>query len=228
MEKKDFDLWVDKEGLVVVLAKCIMGDITAPIDLIDWIYKRCRTVPDYLFYNNIKTVLYGFDEKGTSSKALAKRLAKSEYGSETGMVLLHIINDFESSQKGTWMAYLLDSLSKGYIEPDECIYYCMIMAKISVKGLLFLKNNVKKMSIYNISADELVLIELKNNALMYENIDDGLSFRKEAYYIDKYALSYNEDEKYGSRSDKNSGIPSIEKFPPQPVYLATGTRKYSE
>lgn len=81
MEKKDFDSWVDKEGIVVALSKCIMGDITSPIDLINWIYKRCRTVPDYLFYNNIKTVLLGFDEKGTSSKALAKKLAKTEYGS---------------------------------------------------------------------------------------------------------------------------------------------------
>lgn len=61
--------------------------------------------------------------------------------------------------------------------------------------------------------------ELKNNALMYDACDDGIAFELEAYYLDKFALSYD-DDKYGY-SSKRDGIPEDDKLPKVVVNLTT-------
>lgn len=46
---------------------------------------------------------------------------------------------------------------------------------------------------------------------MYDACDDGIAFELEAYYLDKFALSYD-DDKYGY-SSKRDGIPRMINFP---------------
>lgn len=99
-------------------------------------------------------------------------------------------------------------------------FICKLIKDLSVPALMFLKKNVHKSVLYHITEENSFLIkELKNNALMYDACDDGIAFEIEAYYLDKFALSYD-DDKYGY-SSKRDGIPEDDKLPKVVVNLTT-------
>lgn len=169
---------------------------------------------------HVECMLNGLDKKGTIKRKVGKKLAESNYGADSGFMLLKYLESYEYPEKGKCMAYLLDSLSRDFISVDECLLFCKLIKDLSVSALMFLKKNVHKSVLYHITEENLFLIkELKNNALMYDACDNGIAFELEAYYLDKFALSYD-DDKYGY-SSKRDGIPEDDKLPKVVVNLTT-------
>lgn len=197
----------------------LSGDIN-PLDVLVELQKIGKSIPDILFYKNIECMLNGLDKKGTIKRKVGKKLAESNYGADSGFMLLKYLESYEYPEKGKCMAYLLDSLSRDFISVDECLLFCKLIKDLSVSALMFLKKNVHKSVLYHITEENLFLIkELKNNALMYDACDNGIAFELEAYYLDKFALSYD-DDKYGY-SSKRDGIPEDDKLPKVVVNLTT-------
>ena len=203
----------------------LSGDIN-PLDVLVELQKIGKSIPDQtdkfevLFYKNIECMLNGLDKKGTIKRNVGEKLAESSYGADSGFMLLKYLESYEYPEKGKCMAYLLDSLSHDFISVNECLLFCKLIKDLSVPALMFLKKNVHKSVLYHITEENSFLIkELKNNALMYDACDDGIAFELEAYYLDKFALSYD-DDKYGY-SSKRDGIPEDDKLPKVVVNLTT-------
>ncbi len=215
-----------EEDIFEIALRILMGDYTSLVDFLKLLKDKCVTIPDMLFYRNFEKVMLGLDEKKTSAKMVGEKLAQSEYGSNVGVVLINYICSFESSEKGKCMAYLMDATSKGFITPSECIRFCRYLKDVSLGGLLYLKNNVHKKTVRGDMEDYPYILELKNNGLMYNNSGVGSSFELDAYLLDKYSLSYDDDEKYGGYSEKLKGLPGLSEFPPVPVYISGGTEPY--
>lgn len=197
----------------------IEGDSTASIDMLKNSLSMVQNIPDYLFYCNLKSVWSELGHCDTAKRKIGKKLAQSEYGSKYGQVLLHYINAFESEEKGKFLACLLDSVSHDFIDVNECFIYCKYIVEVTLPSLIYLKKNINKKVIYNTRNDKVYVKELLRNGLMYEAEKNGKGFDLDAFYLDKFSLSYNE-EKYGY-TDKNEGIPKAEDFPKVPVYLTT-------
>lgn len=216
----------DDEKLFETVLKILMGDVSSVIDTLNIIRNYCKSIPDKIFYNNLQAMMLDMDHNKTSAKKVGTILAKSEYGFDSGLVLLKFLYSFETPQKGKCMAYLLDSVSKEFITPMECMRLCRYLNDISLMSLIYLKNNVSKKTVQGSIEVYPYIMELKNNGLMYENSGSGLSFELDAFLLDKYSLSYDEDNKYGSYSEKYKGIPDISSFPEIPVYLSAGSEPY--
>lgn len=228
MNSKKFNELIKTEGLGVSVIKLLMGDITSSIDILKIVKDNCISIPDILFYSNFEAVMEGLTEKKVNAKKVGEKLAQSEYGSKTGMVLLKYVYSFETPQKGKCMAYLMDAVSKDFITPTECMRLCRYIYNLSLNSLLLLKNNVHKKTI-NTSIDDYPYInELKNNGLMYESSGSGLSFELDAFLLDKYSLSYDDENKYGGYIEKYKGIPDFSDFPQVPVYIISGSEPYMQ
>lgn len=217
---------VEKDGIDEVVIKMLMGDVTSSVDLLKIIKTNCKSIPDKLFYKNVEMVMKGLDDKKTIARKVGERLAKSEYGYDVGIVLLKYIYSLELPQKGRAMAYLLDAVSKDFIEPNECMRLCRYINIISFRSLLFVRENVSKKRIHETLEDHAYITELEKNGLLYNCSGSGLAFDLDAYLLDKYSLSYDDENKYGGFADKFKGIPSLDSFPTKPVYLSTGDVPY--
>ena len=157
------------DDLYELSLKVLMGDVSSAVDIMKTIKKNCKSIPDKIFYRNLEMVMKGMDEKKTSSKKVAEKLARCEYGSNTGVVLLKYIYSFEIPDKGKCMAYLMDAVSKDFIHPIECMRLCKYINNTSLKGLLYLtlKNSrrdrelISRMLILPTSVDEAASISLR-------------------------------------------------------------------
>lgn len=191
-----------------------------PIAISEFIEELKQSIPDMLFYKNVECLFEGLNEKETAKRKVSRKLANSNYGADSGYILMKYLQSYEYPQKGKCMAYLLDALSHELIDIDECLYYCKTLKDVSLPALIYLKENVHKMVIYNINDSNRYLIkELERNNLMYEAAKNGIAFEREAFVLDKFALSYG-TEKY-RYNEKMEGIPRNEDFPKVPVHLIT-------
>lgn len=204
---------------VELFIRFIEGDSTASLDMLNKSISMVKNIPDYLFYRNLKSVWLELGHCNTVKRKIGRKLAQSEYGSKYGQVLLHYIISIESEEKGKFLACLLDSVSHDFIDVNECFIYCKYIVDVSSPSLIYLKENVNRRVIYNLRDDKVCVKELLRNGLMYETAENGKGFDLDAFYLDKFSLSYHE-EKYGY-TDKNEGIPKEEDFPKVPVYLTT-------
>ena len=201
------------------LKNVLSGDLAGIPKLLDKGIEALYSIPDYLFYHNLEAMLKGLDSKGTISRKVGEKLASSSYGEEYGYTLLHYLVMYEHVDKGIYMAYLIDSVSHGFITPDEALTYCKLINDISLATLYFLKENVQKQELFKLSVNEQrFCTELENNGLVYKSCNNGIAFEMDAFLLDKFALSYDSDDKY-VYDDRNAGIPDLKKFPKKPIHL---------
>lgn len=198
----------------------LSGNVAAILKLIEECAKIGKSIPDYLFYRNLEAVLKRIDKNGTAKRKVGKKLADSAYGDNYGYTLLRYIHSYEHESKGVFMANLLDAVSKDFISSNDCFRYCKTINDISLISLFFLKENVLKKELFDLKTyDRNSLNELKRNDLMYDSDSGGIAFELDAFLLDKYGLSYQE-EKYSYR-DKYAGIPTLAEFPDRPELLRT-------
>lgn len=199
-----------------------------PIQLISAAKEGIYDIKNLVFVRNLEAFVKGVEENGTNARKIGKMLAKSDYGAEYGWVLLKLLDSYETCDKGRILSMITDSMTKGFISPNDAFRYAALIRDISYRSLLFLKNNVKKGVLYKISyEDKMCINELLRYDLMYTTENDGYAFHKQAFYIDKFGLSYLDEEKY-SYSEKDGGIPPKEKFPKMPVNIVSEWVTYEE
>jgi len=201
------DILQNTTEIVVAFEKVMEGNAIGVFQLLDKIRKSVNCIRDAMFYEKISALMNELDSHQTDKRKIGELLAKSDYCKDYGFALLKYIDDFESIDKGRYLAHLLDSLSKDFITAQECFIYARLLKDVYLNGLLFVKNNVSSRRFDK----NLILRELFRYNLMYEANEGGYAFEIIAYYLDKFALSYCvEKYKYNGEEDY---IPSKEKFP---------------
>lgn len=175
-------------------------------------------IRDVMFYRKVSVLLNELENKKTDKRKIGELLAQSNYNEEYGFVLLQYIDDFESAEKGKFLANLLDALSKEFISTQDCFIYARLLKDISLSALLFVKENISN----KVFEEDIVLRELYRYNLVYRVNKGGYAFEYMAYYLDKFAVSYC-DEKY-KYNGENDWIPSRDKFPPKVanVFISQG------
>ena len=189
------------------------GDVVSGAELVSDAAKLIASIPGRLFYHNFKSFMDGLNTCNTVRRKIGKRLTESDYGDGYGYVLLKYIGDFEHVDKGTYLACLIDAVTKDYISPNETMEYARIIDRVSLTSLIFLRDNVEKKILQK--PDNLYAInELKANNLIYDANSGGYAFELEAFKINAYAISYLDD--------KPHRIPELNEFPDGISYLVTG------
>lgn len=194
--------------------EAIAGNGISSVQLLLKIKEIAGNIRDVMLYKKIDVFINELENTNTDKRKMGEMLAKSDYKEEYGFVLLKYIDDFESAEKGRFLAHLLDALSKEFISAKECFLYARLLKDISLSGLLFIKDNISN----RIFKDNLILMELQRYNLLYEANEGGYAFEYLAFYLDKYALSYC-DEKYRYNGDADY-IPPRERFPAKSVAIA--------
>lgn len=198
-----------------VLIGGLNGTAGTAIEIIKRMQEESENVSEKLFLKNFETVIKGLDEKKTYERKVGKKLAKSSYGEEYGFTLLKYIDSFEHTEKGTYLAYLIDATSKGFVDADDCFAYGRLISQISLRTLKYLKNNIRK-GVVEIK-EQMILNEMKRFDLVYE-ADGGYAYDLLAYNLDKYAVSYLDESKYKYNREKDS-VPGAGEFPEKVSYL---------
>lgn len=201
--------------LSVSLGTALNGDISGILDIVKRVNELPANFRDKIFIYYLQKFLNGLDEKGTCGRKVGKMLANSEYGDEYGIALLKLIDSMDIGDKAKYLSYLCDSVSKGFINPDECFMFARLLRNLSPKSLQFIKKNIGNTE-FSKRTNEIA--ELMTYDLMYESIN-GYSFNEKAYLLDKFALSYCDEEKYKYNGEKDI-IPNDGEYPKVQTVLA--------
>lgn len=207
---------LDLSEVVGNIISVMQGDITNIPALIKNLNNSYNSISDALFFRTLSRFLEGLDSDGTCSRKIGKKLAESNYGKEYGFMLLKYIDMFESAEKGTLLAHLLDVASKEFISVEECFAYVQLIKDVSLGGLWFIKENLSNRVI---TTDSAVLNELFRYGLVYAANEGGYAFEMQAFILDKFALSYL-DKKY-KYNGEDDFIPKREKFPAKVASIVT-------
>lgn len=214
-----------KEDAIEKLVKMFVGLLSGEngaLEIAAFTKESVGSIREHMFNRKLNIVMNELQCNGTIGRKVGKILAESNYGEEYGYTLLHYIDAYEHIDKGRMMAYLLDATSKKFITPDECFRFCKILDDVSLSSLCFLKQNITKRVLYNVDEkDRACIKELRMYDLVYDSENNGNAFSLTGYLLDKYALSYNDEEKYRNYSEKMGDIPSLEQFPKIPVTLVS-------
>ncbi|MBD5456848.1 MAG: hypothetical protein HDR23_10390 [Lachnospiraceae bacterium] len=201
------DKWLETIEITDLFIKTVSGDGVSTIQFLAKVKEFASSIRDIMFYKKVEVLMRELENRDADRREIGKALAKSDYGSECGFALLKYIDDFESVEKGKYLANLLDSLSKGFISTQDCLTYARLLKDVSLTGLHFIKSNIGT----KIFDESFTLKELLRFDLVYKVNNGGYAFEYMAYYLDKFALSYC-DEKYKYNEEKDY-IPSREMFP---------------
>lgn len=194
-------------GIIDFFGKVMESNVIDVAQFLKEVEKSINCVRDAMFYKKVTALMKELEIKEADKRKIGKILAESDYGEEYGFVLLKYIDDYECVEKGKYLAYLLDSLSKDFISSQECFTYAKLLKDVSLISLKFIKNNVSP----KIFDKSLELNELSRYDLVYRANEGGYAFEMMSYYLDKYALSYM-DEKYKYNGEKDY-IPDRSQFP---------------
>lgn len=198
----------------ITLSEALNGDPKGILDIIKTVEELPGNFRDKIFTYNLKKFLTGIVEKGANGRLVGRLLADSGYGDEYGIALLKLIDSMDMGEKARYLSFLCDSVSKGFVTPDECFIYGRLLRDLSPKSLQFIKINIGNKEFSNKTNE---IEELLSYNLMYET-DNGYAFNKKAYYLDKFAISYCDEEKYKYNGMKDI-IPDDDKFPKASTYL---------
>ena len=209
------------KGLIVAFKNALLGE-TDFFELAGFTQESICSIREYMFIRKLKIVVNELISNDTVGRKIGEILARSNYGEEYGYTLLHYIETYEHVDKGRIMAYFLDATSKEFITPDECFRFCKILADVSLSSLCFLKQNITKRVLYKINMkDKACVHELLMYDLMYRSENNGYAFSLTAHFIDKYGLSYTDEERYKNYTERMGDIPALEKFPKVPESIVT-------
>lgn len=203
-------------GINIVLA--LNGSPTNILKLISDIERLPGNIRDKMFTYNLKIFLEEYNTKNKlgSARVVGKLLAESDYGEEYGLAVLKLIDDMDVSEKVRYLACLADALSKGFIDANDFMRYGKKLKFTSFGALKFLKENI----CLKIFKQNSITQELYSNDLMYKTLE-GFCLGIDAFYLDKYAVSYCDEKKYKYNGDKDS-VPELDDFPGTPMYMGAG------
>ena len=200
------------------IVSALNGDPASILKLIRDIERLPGNIRDKMFTYNLRIFLEEYETKNKlgSARIVGKLLAEGDYGEEYGLAVLKLIDDMDISEKVRYLAYLADALSKRFINANDFLRYGKILKFTSFGALKFLKENIS----LKIFKQNSITQELYSNDLMYKTLE-GFCFGIDAFYLDKYAVSYCDEKKYKYNSDKDS-VPEFGAFPGTPTYLSAG------
>ena len=137
---ENYDLLPEMDEIPGMIVRILTGDATLATDFIRYV----NSISDKLLYRKLFKFFNTINDMGTNKKIIAKKLAQSNYSKEYGAMLLHYINVSEHSDKGKYMAYLLDAVVHDFISQEECFRFCKLISDISYTGLSFIKAHIIK------------------------------------------------------------------------------------
>lgn len=200
--------------LAVTLGEALNGDISGICEIVKTVEELPANFRDKIFIYNLQKFLYGLDEKGTCGRKIGEILAKSDYGEEYGITLLKLIDSMDMGEKAKYLSYLCDSTAKGFVSSDDCFMYGRLLRDLTPGSIRFIKNSIGNKEFSNKTNE---ITELLSYDLMY-GTDNGYAFSEKAYLLDKYAISYCDEEKYKYNGEKDI-IPDDDKYPKASTFL---------
>lgn len=200
--------------LSVVLGEALDGNTSGILEIVKAVEELPANFRDKIFIYNLQRFLNGLDEKGTCGRKVGKILAKSGYDEEYGIALLKLIDSMDMGEKAKYLSYLCDSVSKDFVTSDECFMYGRLLRDLTPGSIQFIKNNIGNKE-FSSKTNEIT--ELLSYDLMYDT-DNGYAFSRKAYHLDKFAISYCDEEKYKYNGEKDI-IPDDDKFPKASRFL---------
>ena len=197
--------WNILEDLCGILGSIILGEATYKVQLGLWAGRYGLSIPDKLFCRKLKRFADENRMSDEEKKKFCDRFSKEGSREENILRLLNIINVLETEEKVDYINNLRVAYGYGRITHTNFFRICNIVANTLYEDLIFLKTHIKDEKSFSYS-DEIQ--GLLNYGLVEQSTinmgsfeDDGenhseYSFTRLAEMVDKFALSYDDIERY--------------------------------
>ena len=166
-----------------------------------------KKISDYLFERKFKKFIDGCFADDSLKKRFINLINKDGKKEENAFRIIEIINKCDCEEKVDFIINLTDAFINEYIDKESYFRLCKIVNDNLYEDLCFVRETIfNNMQIY-----DSVIQTLFSNGLMYQSsIDVGghayYSYTTIARYLDKYALSYKDDQRYPDKEAKPDAV----------------------
>ena len=200
-------------ALLADTGSAVLGDPISAGKVMLAIMKSPFFIREQLFWKKLEAFLDGvYLDDNDSSKLRAKLMEYGNKKDDNACRLVEYIDRAETQQKISYLINATRCLLTDFIDLPTYFCICHAITHTLEEDLCFLKNHIKESDIpYNLYTQGLV-----SSGLMYQSVIDGngnqkFSFTPVAEFVDQYAVSYNNVERYMNPASIKSNLDT----PPQ-------------
>lgn len=190
-----------QEFSINLLSDCFAllgGDYTAAARILYSVTKGTLDVKDQLFWEKFENFLNDFDATDDFLGDFCRVLTEDWGKPDNQKRLLETIDKIDTKSKAKYLATASRCLAAGMISRNEYFRICHFLKNSLQEDLLFLQKEIvgDKEYEYNDTIQGLWSSGLMYQSVVSPNGDDRYAFTPFAKTLDKYALSYDNLERY--------------------------------
>lgn len=183
----------------------LLGDPVAAGKLVYSILRSPMTVRDQFFWLKFEMFLDGIDVSDKERANFCKRLTEDGTKRENPYRLIQAIDHTDTNNKIQYLINASRCLSTGFIELPLFFRICHTITNSLEEDLLYLAEHILEDYEYEYS---FVVQALMNNGLVYQSVIDGngedrYKFTSLANDLDRFAISYDNVERYPNPEKKD-------------------------
>lgn len=183
----------------------LLGDPVAAGKLIYSVLRSPMTIRDQFFWLKFEMFLNGIDASDEERSNFCKRLTEDGTKRENPYRLIQAIDRTDTKSKIQYLINASRCLSISFIELPLYFRICHTITNSLEEDLLYLAEHILEDAEYEYCT---VVQALMNNGLVYQSVIDGngedrYKFTSLANDLDRFAISYDNVERYPSPEKKN-------------------------
>lgn len=183
----------------------LLGDPIAAGKLIYLVFRSPMTIRDQFFWLKFEMFLNGIDKSDEERSNFCKRLTEDGTKRDNPYRLIQAIDHIDTKSKIQYLINASSCLSVSLIELPLYFRICHTICNSLEEDLLYLSEHILEDSEYEYST---VVQALMNNGLVYQSVIDGngedrYKFTSLSNDLDRFAISYNNVERYPNPEKKN-------------------------
>ena len=199
-----------KDGTVDFLGDSIstlLGDPVAACKLLFSVLRSPMAIQEQFFWLKFEMFLNGIDVSNEERANFCKRLTEDGTKRENPYRLIQAIDRTDTKNKIQYLINASRCLSVGFVELPLYFRICHTITNSLDEDLIFLAEHIMEDAEYGYST---VVQALMNNGLIYQSVIDGngedrYKFNSLANELDRFAISYDNVERYPNPEKMNEG-----------------------
>lgn len=185
------------------LISSVLGDPIAVEKVIKTITNMPMFINETIFYENFRLFLSESFSCEEELRVFSQKLDEDGNKRENAKRIIKIIDSIESEKKTRYVINLTRSCIAGFLSVKDYFRLCTVVKNTILEDLDFLSQKIKEKDL-ELTPETL---NLSNQGLMYMSVigtPSEYSFLELAEMLDKFGISYGDEEKYKYSSPKHT------------------------
>ena len=191
------DVKEKSKDLIEDTACAILGDPVSAAKVMITLLESPLFLREQLFWAKMESFLAGVYLSEEDCGKLAAKLAEDGMKNDNALRLIECIDRAETKQKVQYLINATRCLLAGFIDRPSFFRLCHAISQTLEEDLLFLREHIEEDDIlYSSYVQGLVTAGLMYQSVLDGNGEQKYSFTPIAKQLDRYAVSYNDVDRY--------------------------------